>query len=1150
MLKKYLLALFLFLYSPYIYAGFWSDFKECLRNPCNCGAGQVGEYWNGKLKDPDADRNPYCPPYNKKAGREGTCLLQFDYPNSANYFQHCAEATKESTYFEPKIRVRYQSCNFAACWTQSTSLDWNGECVMWPTSYGLPLVRVCARVAVPSVDPTPLNPEGSPADYGYTKGFHLTELGETEADEKYSIDKYTFASYNRPKLCAYSDPGLLNLISNTGIHEDVMDYNPVRQPLHASDTLSPLAKVLKSLLELSKTMSWPEILGTLLGMLGSAADIPGLDTIQEVLKYLGKALNFSTDIFIFVIEKIGKLNSTVDSYQFGCVELPLGPFPPPYCPKIAPFISSPSVQKICSKKNANNDFIQNSNEPCVISNLPNNIINNSVRISLDRILPLCKGTDNPTITDKCVKIRKLESMDLASIHIASGKKGIIPKCLENSSADTFCVDTKIDVKCSVTANGCNQGIRVVYGQKIGNSSRPQDYYVDNKNIPDENIPDCSAKNAKDYTTCQEIWGVNLGEFADVSLPFPPVQGQKVSDFMPVEVSVTLSDNTNKRRDFSASVVYFKRSATPASPWDHDPKDICVSEGPDLVGCIERANTGYKILTYECGQGAPLACKALDYYNPQFIAKLMVEDKVPTINGLYNSIQYTTTAIATPLSISGPPAPADNPSASVVNLAGYNFNTFMAYIPDNPTPPDNVYSAAPFSGSRSFNPLSIYGIYENGKAPYNYSTGEEDTSALYLYGLEYQNGKYIQGGTHGCMMLEDSSHCSPTIDETNCVLAKLTETDPIKCKDFANLNKGYAEYPGYINFRICTPRDTNCSQVGTQQGITIHKCDSNVLCYKNTNNPGVEVCKVSSDIGKRIDPSPSEVNITDKHYTVKFNQKPALPTSGTVYNENTYPTYDQEKEGLRDKTAQELLLCAKTTIPKCPAITSADNNSGNATWGTKNTDGSLGPVNIGTLVDGICKDDWVLIDPSKPLKRYCLSSINDRQVKWATLPSGVGCQEFKGLVYTYDSNMPKANPVAYTYDTAKKSGTFILGKYQGGFPAGYGLYEELGYSTFTFKIPNKDAIKSFKIILLIIDDYALVKVNDVAIFSGPDKFSTMVRKNSKIYTDNKPRADQGRAWTYSNIDVLSHLINGDNTLTLQAGVVGGGGMYYKIVYELK
>lgn len=1137
MLKKYLLALFLFLYSPYIYAGFWSDFEKCLSNPCNCGAGQVGEYWNDKLKVPDADRNPYCPPYNKKAGREGTCLLQFDYPNSANYFQHCAEATKESTYFEPKIRVRYQSCNFAACWTQSTSLDWNGECVMWPTSYGLPLVRVCARIAVPSVDPTPLNPNGSPADPGYTKGFHLNEKGETQADEKYSIDEYNFASYDRPKLCAYSDPGLLNLLSNTGLHEDLMDYNPVRQPLHASDTLSPLAKVLKSLLELSKTMSWPEILGTLIGMLGSAADIPGLDTIQEVLKYLGKVLNVIPNIFIYVIEQVGKLNSSVDSYQFGCVELPLGPYPPPYCPTISPFISSPSVQRICSKRDAQNNynFIQNSDDPCVISKLPNNIINNSVRISLNRLIPLCKVNDDPTKTDKCVKIQNLESIYSASIiHTASGKRDILPKCLTSSTSKDLCVITKIDY---------NKDIRIVYGQKIGNSSRPQDYYV-----VDETIPDCSAASAKSNTTCQEVWGVNIGEFEDISLPFPKIQPQEVADLLPLKSTVTLHDNTNKPRNLTASIAYFKGP----NAGDQDPKDICVSEGSDLVGCIERANTGYKILTYECGEGAPLACsKPLDYYNPQFIAKLMVEDKVPNKTKGYDFIQYTTTTIATPLSISDTRAPANKPSTSTVNLAGNIFNTFMAYIP-NPTAHDNVYSAPPFSGTRSFNPLSIYGIYENDKVPYDSSTGVEDTSALYLYGLEYLNGKYIQGGTHGCMMLADSSHCSPRIDETNCVLAKLTETDEISCEAFAKLKEGYKNYPGYINFRICAPLDKDCTQVGKQEGITIHTCKANVLCYKNIKHDGVEVCKVSQDIKDRIKPDPSEPNITDKHYTVKFIQKKGELPSGTVYNEDIYPEYDQLTQGLRDKTAQELNLCAKTIIPQCLAITSADNDSGNATWGAPHNDGSLGPVNIGTLVTGICKAGWVPINPSKPPQRYCLSSIKDKKVKWADLPSGVGCQEFKGLAYTYDSDLPITNPLDYTFDTAKKSGTFTLGKYErGSFPPGYGLNDTLRYSTIKLKIPNKDAIKSFKIISLIVDDYTLVEVNGKKIYSGPDQFNKMVRTNSKIYTDGNLRSDQGRAWTYSNIDILSYLINGqDNTITIQAGVIGGGGMYYQIVYELK
>ena len=142
----------------------------CITNPCNCGMGKQIEPWHGGDID-KGDKNLICPPWNKNGGRDGhNCLANTAYPTVFVpwHLVHCAESTPESSYFSPRIGIRNQTCNAVACWTMSKTLNWDGECLIWPSPYALPLLRICARVALPDNAKT-----NTPANPGYTYGKHL-----------------------------------------------------------------------------------------------------------------------------------------------------------------------------------------------------------------------------------------------------------------------------------------------------------------------------------------------------------------------------------------------------------------------------------------------------------------------------------------------------------------------------------------------------------------------------------------------------------------------------------------------------------------------------------------------------------------------------------------------------------------------------------------------------------------------------------------------------------------------------------------------------------------------------------------------------------------------------------------------------------------
>ncbi|AAU04229.1 hypothetical protein [Rickettsia typhi] len=1168
MLKKYLLFCLFVPFSFNVYASIWDDIVTCLSDPCNCGQSDRTEIWNKGSKH-EVKRGPFkpgtlCPPWNKSDGRNNdTCLLQFDYPGTFIGFllNRCAEEAPDSSYFTPKIRIRVQSCNAIACWHQNSTLNWDGECVLWPTGYGLPLTRVCARVAIPDMDsPSVINASHSYADPGYTEGVHLNKVGYTESDNKIIGVDGQIITLKSPKLCAYSDPGLVNLISDSGIHLDPMDWNPNRQPLHQTNELSPIAKVLKFLVETVKGFSLPSLLGQLLGMIDPNSEF--IKVLQSILNAIGEVFNFFPDLIIKVIEKLGALNSAVDSYSFGCVQLPLGPFPPPYCQNLNAISINPNVNNVCSKKNASGTFDQSSTSPsCVVPsniNVRNNIVNNTIRVSFSNLVPLCTGV-NPDLKT-CIELRNIDFSSAKITHTNTAFKDLIKSC-KNTSGNAACINTEIPTPCSVTANGCNEGFRIVYSQKIGNIETPHDYYRDD-------IPDCPSANA---TTCQKVWGVNIGEFQDVSIKFPKVQKQDTNSLIPIKTDITLKDNNGKDRKLYVSISNTEDDK-------QNPNNICLFESGNLIDCVPRVNHSYSLAAYECAkQYAGITCTNNSnpndaYYKPQFIASLQVREG--------SNIIDETSTLVTPLSYAGPPPPNPTDTESIVMLAGYQYSSSVAFIPKNPT--EDKYIAMPFSGANALNQLTIHGKYKDDKEPYD-SNGNPDLSAVYLKYLEYINGKYIQGGTHACLMPKNFQHCNPMPHPTlsdgapipgynneseNCVLAKVNNNDTINCKDFKN--KYNAKYP---NLGLCK-KDidlTRCSieetVSGPKKGITIYTCNINKIpskCYTNNDNANTPICVLSRDYTDRIKPEPSIGPILvpvdpSKYYTVTY----------TKGNENTppEPTYNAETEDVRDKTWQELNLCAPILVPTCTKIPStaeapSGKSHGNAEWPKSD---------IGELVKGKCPTNWILIDPNKPLERHCLSYFDRKVVEFEPLGHNVGCRKSTGLPIQVVYNDFPSNQLPDTpYNPVTKIGDYFLNKK----PVRYGsimafpkdgAFISAGHEpdntilhTVIFKVTLDaimDDIEYFIVEDLWYDDCTLIYVNGTKLLSLPTDVDSL---DEKRYCNNGK--DQGKALqakvnnklisAKNPIDIKPYLKQGENFIKFQLRVMFGGGLYFHMQYKMK
>ena len=94
----------------------------------------------------------------------------------------------------------------------------------------------------------------------------------------------------------------------------------------------------------------------------------------------------------------------------------------------------------------------------------------------------------------------------------------------------------------VGTNCSKVGFRVVYGLRMGSTSSPQSYYMDD-------LTDCPNSSA---SSCQEIWGINTSELADVSVTFPRIQTSSDMSSI-VSDTVTLTDKNGKTARYIASI---------------------------------------------------------------------------------------------------------------------------------------------------------------------------------------------------------------------------------------------------------------------------------------------------------------------------------------------------------------------------------------------------------------------------------------------------------------------------------------------------------------------------------------------------------------------------------------------------------------------
>jgi len=912
-IKKIALFLLFFCYCPVVLAGFWDAVGACFTDPCNCGLSDKTrwENWDDQRLN-KGDRNSICPPWNKDGGRhDHTCLVKNPFPGAwIGYYENlCGEETPDSTYLAPKIRVRGQQCNALACWTTSNTLNWDGECVTLVGGYVFPLHRMCARVAMPAdLD------RGFAQDPGYTKAKHLNFEGATKDDKPIvTIDGETII-LESPKLCLYKDPAFFS--SEDGF--DVMDLDPNKQSYHKTAEIHPVVRVIIFFIDNISTFAQSPftLISSLFGLMddGEEGETTFGSVMSDIFSFLGKIIEWVGNAIIEFLKAIGQINRAVNEEVYGCVNLPMGPFPPPYCSTVAPFFQVANTQYICHIGEDGLPIQSTENRECVVSTLRNNYIHNSIRVGYEHFVPLCTKGEDPMTTDKCVVIKNLDSFALASaFHSLTARRDIIKPCASAASGEP-CVQSMIQHSCSVSSNGCQDGFRVVYSTTVGGTTSARSYFRDD-------IDDCPSSTS---ATCQKVWGINTGEFADKNVTFDPAED--AYNIRPLIESFTLLDKSKREAFFTATMVRISGFNTQYK-FTQEPNQFCVFEGDQVVGCLNRAPVPRPLIS-ECKSGVgPGSCTST-YFAPKFIV---------SYNSTYrnsadplDTSTDSTSALIEPLSVYN----SSGAISTVVNLAGDEFESFVT---------DDTFKVKPFSGPNSPNPSSVIGVYQNNILPVVGTTVNED--AVYLSGLEYINDKYHLGGKYACLASPNAPRCpaNPKL----CVKAKLLNKDTVLCSVFTSKN---ALHGGLGLCSSACPAIDSMPKIGGGT-VTIRQCADNKKCYDGT----VELCQVSNLVSDRVDPIAGlGRELSDSQY---YNTSVSSDYAGSpgVYGVN----YDTNAHGIRDKTAVELGLCSEIPQGTCAEQTDYSKDNGYAYWPS---------VNSGLDSNGTCQPNW---SPVSPLVRKCI-----------------------------------------------------------------------------------------------------------------------------------------------------------------------------------
>ncbi|KJV54934.1 hypothetical protein OCHUTO_1032 [Orientia chuto str. Dubai] len=897
-----------------------------------------------------------CPPYNKYGGRRG-CLLKFaapvtifdakfwttvidnnqtpDWYYAPGYLRYCGEETAATSYFNPKIRVRHQSCNAIACWHNDSTLS-HGDCAVFATSLGIPLLRLCARIAIPYIKPLdlvdekhtcaadinndPLCQYNAKDDPGYTRCYHLNTYGGQEPDVTYdSVDNNCKIRIIAPKLCVYVDPSLTSLSSLL----DPFDYNPINQPLHSGSQIFPVGKILIELINAGVGLS-----DALASLVGIVVDKIGLSFLKDVVRFIGQVIQFIGSKFIDILKNVFDLNRVVNPEVLGCVELPLGPFPPPFYNELQKTaFGKISITPICTKEELNLENLQKTNimdgSQCAVSNIHNNVINNAIRISNSYQLPLCSGGEEGEASYQANQCIKIQNIELFGPSVIRKKYNDILRPCNHSNPGEPCINYNGCQEGDNKLLGCQGiGFRVLYTTNIKGAIVDDLSKLEPSDKFNYCLPDCvgarcpipanpGASSCCDGAQlCQRIYGVDVGNFDDKKLVFHQNKIKEGKNGLVKESFKFSGKNlialiTRTTRSVCQELLQSLDGNVTCDGakiiHEQTPDDICVyntSSKKPLIGCVKRATPPL-----------PTAFKCSNSQNNHFKPDIGIKLKVQEAETNY-SLEGCIEAKHSHHQNSNNFTEDDKDDAQFnINLAGYDYAAYVT---------DSKGSVLPNVGTK-------WGKYDSEPPAKAQDVLSPNAKYRYLRGIEFINNEYVVGGKLICINPNSNSISKCPLDEKMCVLAKV-KTNP-EC--IAHSNTTQTEFDQKV-----------CKEVSYSIEDRINP--STRLCTESSDNYP-NCLKLKANEYYQLEKNNSSNSALQKGSTIKTEEE-ILQTIGNCSAQNIKSkecvSYFPRKYIYRFNSVQEILKC-NTDSSRCTVnVQKCTNNELMDLANTKLTDRAL------------------------------------------------------------------------------------------------------------------------------------------------------------------------------------------------------------------
>lgn len=382
--------------------------------------------------------------------------------------------------------------------------------------------------------------------------------------------------HNKLYICAYNDPMF---------PADINDFHPDLQS-------HPLMSSTQPIVSSSLANGVLEVGGT--GVLGIGVLVAAAGAIMEALASITKHINY-----------------TVFSNE-GCIEAPLAPSPPPFCPTIQKRKTLPSISKLCGYKYVGKKILKEVSKPDDICELRlegeigkdgnqdyqikyNSFSSPYIRVYTNHPIKFCSSEE--LNSDKLCAVKKRPNIEFTNYNLTAAKKASLD-AIKDAHYINFCSDADLYTKteCLVKINSSNYSTNNKPQRKLYGFPQSKQTSLWFQIPPGLRL----GKSQTDLINLFNEVGINYGDYSDQSTQFAINSTSASSNKVKLNVGGGGSDGTEVN-----FYLYNDYTISADNTTVNNPNQLCLyledptnsgSTSNMKLGCIKRPSMPMPIIS--------------------------------------------------------------------------------------------------------------------------------------------------------------------------------------------------------------------------------------------------------------------------------------------------------------------------------------------------------------------------------------------------------------------------------------------------------------------------------------------------------------------------------------------------------------------------